>query len=222
MLVLGFDSAGIGASAVVLRDGTVVAARTATQERGQAEILIPMIAEVLTAAGTEAAALDLIGVATGPGSFTGLRIAIAAARGLALAASVPAIGVSRFAAIAARFPASHRQGRALLVAFDTRRDDFFLQLFDAGDGEPRLASGAAATAWLPLMPLLLVGDAAVRLAPALAGRDIVIAEDADLPCAEEVARLAADNFRPEVAIAPPRPLYLRPPDTTMPRSAPRP
>jgi tRNA threonylcarbamoyladenosine biosynthesis protein TsaB len=222
MLVLGFDSAGVGASAAVLRDGAVVAMRAAAPEHSQAEILIPTIAAVLSEAGTDTAALDLIGVATGPGSFTGLRIAIAAARGLALAAGVPAIGVSRFAAVAARFPAARRDGRALLVALETRREDFFLQLFAGDAPEPRLSTGEAASAWLPPMRLLLAGDAAARLAPALAGHDVAIADDADRPCAEQVARLAAAEFRPGVAVPPPRPLYLRPPDTTMPRAAVRP
>jgi tRNA threonylcarbamoyladenosine biosynthesis protein TsaB len=220
MWVLGFDSAGAGASAAILRDGAVVAARAVGQARGQAEILMPMIADLFDAARIDAAALDLIGVTVGPGSFTGLRIAIAAARGLALATGVPARGVSNFAATAARLPPPARGGRALLVALDTRRDDFYLQLFAAdGAGEPRLSTGEAAAAWLPRVPLLLAGDAAGRLAPALAGRDFVVAEDITQVRAEDVARLAAAGFHPGVAIPPPRPLYLRPPDTTVAKTA---
>jgi tRNA threonylcarbamoyladenosine biosynthesis protein TsaB len=219
MLALGFDSAGAGASAAILRDGVVVAARAVRQERGQAEILMPMIAEVLDEVGIAAGALDLIGVAVGPGSFTGLRIAIAAARGLALATGVPALGVSSFAAIAARVPPATRDGRALLVALDTKRDDFYLQLFTAdGPGEPFLATAAAANAWLPPAPLLLAGDAAPRLALALAGREIAVADDVIQARAEDVARLAAAAFHPGIAVAPPRPLYLRPPDITKPRA----
>jgi tRNA threonylcarbamoyladenosine biosynthesis protein TsaB len=220
MLVLGFDSAGAGASAAILRDGAVVAGRVVSQERGQAEILMPMIADLFDAARIEARALDLIGVTVGPGSFTGLRIAIAAARGLALAAGIPALGVSSFAAIAARLPPGARGGRALLVVLDTRRDDFYLQLVTAdGPGEPRLSTGEAAALWLPRVPLLLAGDAAWRLAPALGGRDIAIAENVTQVRAEDVARLAAAAFRPGVAIPPPRPLYLRPPATTVPKTA---
>lgn len=216
MLVLGFDSAGAGASASVLRDGAIVATCAAAMERGQAEILMPMIADTLAEARAEATDLDLIGVATGPGSFTGLRIAIAAARGLALATGVPAIGVSRFAAVAARFPVAHRGGRALLIALDTRRDDFFLQLFDRGPAQPFLADGETAARRLPRTPLMLAGDAARRLTPALSGRNVALAEEPDAPCATEVARLAAAAFRPGVVIPPPRPLYLRAPDTTTP------
>ena len=221
MLVLGFDSAGAGASTAVLRDGTIVATRAAAMERGQAEILMPMIAATLADAGAEATDLDLIGVATGPGSFTGLRISLAAARGLALAADIPSIGISRFAAVAARFPADRRGDRALLVALDTRRDDFFLQLFDRQPEEPFLADAVTAARQTPRIPLLLAGDAALRLAPALAGRDVVLAEEPDIPCAALVATLAAAEFRPGVAMPKPQPLYLRAPDTTLPRGTAR-
>lgn len=215
--ILGFDSAGNGASVAVLRDDAIVAMRADARPHGQAEILMPMIADALADAGIEAASLGAIGVATGPGSFTGLRIAIAAARGLALATGVPAVGITRFAAVAAQFPAQNRSGRALLVALDTRREDFFLQLFAGNDAEPFLADGAEAARLLPTLPLLLAGDAAERLAPFLAGCDIAVADRPDRPLAAEVARLADAAFRPGVEASPPRPLYLRAPDTTAPK-----
>jgi len=220
MFVLGFDSAGAGASVALLRDGAVVATRDTARERGQAEILMPMIAEVLDEGGIAASRLDLIGVSVGPGSFTGLRIAIAAARGLALATGVPAIGVTAFAAIAAQVPMARRDGRALLVALDTRRDDFYLQLFASeASGDPVAIGAAAVAAWTPPVPLLLAGDAAHRLAPALAGRDLAMGTAVRVEGAD-VARLAAAAYRPGLAIAPPQPLYLRPPDTTLPRDNP--
>src|SRR6185312_15624429 len=199
--ILGFDSAGNGASVAVLRDDAIVAMRADARPHGQAEILMPMIADALADAGIEAASL----------------IAIAAARGLALATGVPAVGVTRFAAVAAQFPAQNRSGRALLVALDTRREDFFLQLFAGNDAEPFLADGAEAARLLPTLPLLLAGDAADRLAPFLAGCDIAVADQPDRPLAVEVARLADAAFRPGVAASPPRPLYLRAPDTTAPK-----
>src|SRR6185312_1215681 len=141
---------------------------------------------------------------------------IAAARGLALATGSPAIGITRFDAVAAQFPPERRFGRALLVALDTRRGDFFLQLFRDRADEPFLASGDDAPRALPETPILLAGDAAHRLAPYVAGRDIRVADNPDRPLAADVARLAAVAYRDGVA-TPPRPLYLRAPDTTVPR-----
>src|SRR6185312_670704 len=109
-----------------------------------------------------------------------------------------------------------RFGRALLVALDTRRGDFFLQLFRDRADEPFLASGDDAPRALPETPILLAGDAAHRLAPYVAGRDIRVADNPDRPLAADVARLAAVAYRDGVA-TPPRPLYLRAPDTTVPR-----
>ncbi|HEX7968463.1 MAG TPA: tRNA (adenosine(37)-N6)-threonylcarbamoyltransferase complex dimerization subunit type 1 TsaB, partial [Stellaceae bacterium] len=94
MSVLAFDSAGNGCSAAVLRDGQIAAHRFALMERGQAEALMPMIAAVLEEAAMPVEALDLIAVTVGPGAFTGLRIGLAAAQGLALASGVPALGIT--------------------------------------------------------------------------------------------------------------------------------
>ena len=96
--VLGFDCAGSGCAAAVLAGDRVVARRAEKLERGQAARLMPLIAETLKEAGLVPADLDLIAVTTGPGGFTGIRIGLAAARGLALAAGIPAVGVSNFAA----------------------------------------------------------------------------------------------------------------------------
>jgi len=228
MLVLGFDSAGAGLSVALWRDGRTLAAREAAMERGQAEALLPMIETVMAEAGEEIAALDLIGVTVGPGSFTGLRIGIAAARGLSVAAGIPAIGITSFSAVAAQFPASQRPGRDLLVAIDTKRDDFYLQIFGADNiplSEGILLAAKAVPASLPVAPLLVAGDAAARLVELLAERDergsvaekLLLAPGSGLARAADIARLTADSWRSGVAVMPPRPYYLRAPDTTLPR-----
>lgn len=221
MRLLAFDCAGRGCAVAVLCDGRVAARRSEPMERGQAAALLPMIAAVLAEAAVPAASLDLIAVTTGPGGFTGLRIGIAAARGLALATGRPAVGVSSFAAIAAAVPAPPRVGRSLVVALDSKRDEIFLQAF-ASDGSPQGAAAqrtpAAAGALLPPGPLLLAGDAALRLAAGLGGRATVAADTA-VPDPADIARLAAAAWRAGTAL-PPRPVYLRPPDTTRPRQAP--
>ena len=221
LTVLGIDSAGPGASAAIVRGSHVLATRRRRAERGQAEILMPMIAETLAAAGLEIATLDAIAVAVGPGSFTGLRIAIAAARGLAVASGVPAVGISSFAAIAAQVPPGDSEA-ALLVALDTRRDDFYLQLFDPAHraiGQAALLPGTAVASWLPHRRIRLTGDAAARLAPFLAGREAALVPGVDQVRAEDVARLAGEILATGQSPPPPRPVYLRAPDTTAPRPA---
>jgi tRNA threonylcarbamoyladenosine biosynthesis protein TsaB len=218
--ILAFDSAGPGCSAAVWRDGDILSRRSAAMERGQAEHLVPMIATVLEEAGIRATGLDLIAVTTGPGAFTGLRIALATARGLALASDVPVMGVTSFAAVAAQVPLAERQGRRLIVALESKRAEFYLQAFGKNgqaEGEGGLVAPADCDRWLPDEPLLLAGDAAERLAAALPKRAMARASSPGIPDAAVIARLAAAAWRPGTRPPPPRPLYLRPPDTTQPR-----
>jgi tRNA threonylcarbamoyladenosine biosynthesis protein TsaB len=218
--VLAFDTAGNGCSAAVLRDGKIVAHRFAAMARGQSEQLLPMIDTVLGEAGLAMTALDLIAVTVGPGAFTGLRIGIAAARGLALASGVPVLGITSFAAVAAQVPRRACADRTLVVALDSRRAELYLQAFDSeggplGDGA--LVAPAHLARWAPVGPLLLAGDAAPTLAAALAARHPEIASGSGIADAADIARLAAAAWRPDLGAPPPRPLYLRAPDTTAPR-----
>jgi tRNA threonylcarbamoyladenosine biosynthesis protein TsaB len=220
--VLAFDTAGNGCSAAVLHEGRLAARRFAAMARGQAEQLLPMIEAVLGEAAVPIAALDLIAVTVGPGAFTGLRIGIAAARGLALASGVPALGITSFAAVAAQVPPEARAGRTLVVALDSRRAELYLQAFGhdgAPLGEGALVAPANLARWVPAGPLLLAGDAAPALAAALAPRKPDLAPGPGIADAADVARLAAAAWRPGLHPQAPRPLYLRAPDTTAPRHA---
>ncbi|PWC89114.1 peptidase [Azospirillum sp. TSH100] len=238
MKVLGLDTATSGCSAA-LWDGTagqdagrdanwekgarVTVRRSPPMARGQAEVLVPLAQEVLAEAGAGFADLDRIAVTVGPGAFTGLRIALAAARGIAVAQDLPVIGITSFDAIAHGVPEAERDGRFLLVAVDSRRTEPFLQLYDAdlvSVGEPAMPDPAAIPGWLdglyPSGPLLVAGDAAAALVPLLSGRaDLAVASGDGLPDAAVVAALGA--VRP--AGLPAEPLYLRPPDVTLPKSA---
>jgi tRNA threonylcarbamoyladenosine biosynthesis protein TsaB len=220
--VLAFDTAGNGCSVAVLREGRLAAHRFAAMARGQAEQLLPMIEAALGEAAVAIEALDLIAVTVGPGAFTGLRIGIAAARGLALASGVPALGITSFAAVAAQVPLEARGARRLVVALDSRRAELYLQAFGPDGvalGEGALVAPADLARWVPAGPLLLAGDAAPALAAALAPRTPDLAPGPGIADAADVARLAAAEWRPGLRPAPPRPLYLRAPDTTAPRHA---
>ncbi len=223
MKILAFDSAGNSCSAAVFDEDRIAAHRFAALERGQAETLMPMIAAVLADSGFDLAALDLIAVATGPGGFTGLRIALAAARGLALASGLPLLGVTCFDAVAASVPGALRE-RCLVVALESKRAELFLQSFAPAPRPPALVAARDWAAWLPSGPLVLAGDGARRLAAGLpaermAAGDIVFAPGSGLPDAADVARLAAQSWRKGERPPPPLPLYLRAPDTTAPSAA---
>ena len=131
MKILALETTGSACSVALWRDGGVVARRFEAMTRGHAERLVPMIGEVLAEAGVTAEAVDRLAVTVGPGAFTGLRVGLATARGLALATGRPLVGVTTFEAIAHALPLESRRGRSLLVAVDSRRTELFLRLFDA-------------------------------------------------------------------------------------------
>lgn len=221
MKVLGFDCAGRGCAASVLDGDRVLAARALDMERGQSERLVPLIAAVLADANLAPADLDLIAVTTGPGGFTGIRIGLACARGLALATGKPAVGVTNFEAAAAAVPPEARDGRSLVAVIELKRAEFYLQVFSPSgpaQGDGALVAKDALAAFLPRGALLLAGDAAARLAPLLRRHDVALAPGTSRADAGRVALLGRARFKAEGA-APLRPLYLRAPDTTKPRVA---
>jgi tRNA threonylcarbamoyladenosine biosynthesis protein TsaB len=186
---------------------------------GQAEALLPLIDATMREAGLTVAALDLVAVSTGPGSFTGIRVGLAAARGIALAAALPLIGVTSFEAAAAA-PDLARSGRALLVALESRRADLYVQFFDLACrplGEPAAvlpeALAALSAALVGDQPLALAGDAAARAAAALPGWRAVVVEST-APAALGVLRASLRQWRCGERAGSVRPLYLRPPDAT--------
>ena len=101
MIVLAIDTACSACSAALARDGVVVAARSEAMARGHAEALMPMVQAVMAEARIAWADLELVAVTNGPGSFTGLRTGLAAARGIALAQGIPVAGVTTLEAVAA-------------------------------------------------------------------------------------------------------------------------
>ncbi len=219
--VLGIDTSAAACSAALWRDGAVIAREHAAMVRGHAEALMPMIERVMRGAGYES--LDAIAVTAGPGAFTGLRIGLAAARGIALAAGIPAIGVSAFAAVADAVPNAAFAGRALAVAIDTKRGDVYLQAFDEARrplGLGRVAGADEIAALLPQGPLLVAGDGAALVAEALVGdpRDVSWEGDRAPPDAAAVAALGAallqDARRAGTPLPPAEPLYLRAPEAT--------
>lgn len=213
MKVLAFDCSGASCSAAVLIEDRPASQRFLAMERGHAETLLPMIERVLREAALTPAALDLLAVTIGPGSFTGLRIGLAAARGLALACRLPAIGVTSFDAVKVEDPAA----RPLFIALESKRAELFLQRRDRADSRlPALVPPKGWVAILPPGPCFLAGDGAARLAAALGRADVVVLPGSGRPDAVALARLGAARWQAGDR-TPLAPLYLRAPDTTTPR-----
>src|SRR5262252_4449145 len=144
MRVLAIDTALEACSAAVLDTARteIVAAESRVMARGHAEALIPMIARVMAASRIEFNELDRIAVTIGPGSFTGVRVGIAAARGIALAAGKPAIGLTTLAAFTAPHVAAGFAGTVVPV-IDARHGHVYMQVFGPGGRAaiaPRLAT----------------------------------------------------------------------------------
>ena len=215
MRVLAFDTALAACSAALFDGDRPLAQQEAAMPRGQAERLMPMIEAVRDAAGVALAEVDLICVTVGPGTFTGVRIGIAAARGLALATGASVLGLTTCEAIAANVASF---GAApILVAMDARRDEVYAQAFGPGPaalGPPVLRSRDDIADIAPPAGGLIVGSAARQVLPLLPAARL--ADASMLPSAARFGRFAAGRFadaRPGAELAP---LYLRAPDARLP------
>ncbi len=130
LLILAFDTSVAHVAAALLSGDTVLVKKTEAMAKGQAERLFPLLEEVLAEGGVTWSDLTAIGVGIGPGNFTGIRISVSAARGLALSLNIPAVGVSSFEAQAIDAP------RPILSLVDARRDQVFVQELTHGDTMP--------------------------------------------------------------------------------------
>jgi len=189
-VILAFDTSAAHCAAALLCGDTIVAQKHEDMAKGQAERLFPLLEEVLAEANVAWSDLSAIGVGVGPGNFTGIRISVSAARGLALSLGIPAIGVSSLEAQA------HNLTRPIWSLIDARRDHVYAQQFaEDGNTAPSLITSIEAGA--------LAGD---RIDP-----------DAASPPALAIARIASERLRAGNVSDRPAPLYIRSADAAPPR-----
>lgn len=198
--ILAFDTSAAQCAAALLC-GDRVWLKIEAMDKGQAERLLPLLAELLAEAGLAWRDLAAIAVGTGPGNFTGVRISVAAARGLALGLGIPAIGVTRLEALAHGLP------RPLTVIEDARRGEVYVQSFtDAGAGPARIAAPGD----LGVVEVMQTGSGCEG-----SGCEGVAAA---MPLVQAMAQIAAgrrDSVQPR-----PAPFYLRGADAAPPSDPP--
>lgn len=205
MILLALDTAGADCAAALYDSAgdRLLSSVVETIGKGHAERLMAVTDAALDQAGLALEAVERIAVTVGPGSFTGIRVGVAAARGFALALGVEAVGVSTLAVVAAEARAAH-PGRPVMAALDARRGEVYAQLFSAGGG----AESA---------PLLLSLGEAARLAresgAAVAGsaRPLLV-ENAGTGGQDRFSPLFIARLGAGDGVLPPSPLYLRGPD----------
>jgi tRNA threonylcarbamoyladenosine biosynthesis protein TsaB len=214
MRVLAIDTALEACSAAILdtEQATMAASETQIMTRGHAEALMPLIDAVVSQSGLRFSDLDRIAVTTGPGSFTGLRVGIAAARGIGLAADKPVVGLTTLAVLAApHVTADERVPVAAVI--DARHAHVYLLLLGVGGRTlipPRIVELREAVRATTAASARLVGSGARMVADAWPNHETPpLIDERRAPDIDWVARLGAAA---DEAQAQPKPFYLRAPD----------
>ncbi len=227
MKILAIDTA-LNACSVALMDGrTEVAFSHEIRSRGHAEKLLPIIRDLMRANDLEFTDLQAIGVTVGPGTFTGLRIGLAAARAISLTAALPCIGVTTLECLAASVTASEADGRNILPLIDARRQEIYHQTFRYDDrdtelpspiSDPKASNINELALKISSAPIVIFGSGA-ELITRLNDRNfenITILEKDPDPDARIIAKVALKKLQDDDFSSPPAPLYLRAPDAKLP------
>lgn len=213
--ILALDTSLGAVSACLMRasDPAPVASETLPMQRGHAEALVPLLDRLMAQVEGGFEALSRVAVTVGPGSFTGIRVGVAAARALGLARRIPVIGISTLAALAAPAISANTQSR-LIAAIDAKHGCVYAQGF-ASDGstvlEARHAPVADVLSAMGPGPLQLLGPGAPMLAIEAWSHGIE-AEAGTPALSADIAFVARLGLLADPDQAPPKPFYLKPPD----------
>jgi tRNA threonylcarbamoyl adenosine modification protein YeaZ len=220
MNLLAIDTACGLASAALIKGDALLGAKHSTQISKQAEELMPLIDSLLATHALSYAALNHMAVSIGPGSFTGVRIGLAAAQGIALARNIPLCGITTLEATALRFVRGQKPSQRFLVALNAQRGQAFVQAFDINNEWPKAAGDAALVALEEVTShaksnnaSIITGTCEGLLTP-LKGQTITGAVEYS---AEEIVALAGRAIAQKRTIAA-VPFYIREPDAKLPKA----
>ena len=213
MRILAFDTTTSACSVAIWLDGKTIGSYHVTMVHGQSEALLPAIEQAMTDAGTSYDDLDRIAVTVGPGSFTGVRVGLATARGIGVATGLPIIGVLTTEVIATETLGT--SNTPVAMAIDARRAEVYLHCFDPqgnAQTEPECLLPEVAAEAIGAGTWVLAGDGAERVIPYCGPS--VSQGTPDVANAAVLARIAAVRPIPD---SPPNPVYVRPPDAIAPK-----
>ncbi|MBD9444645.1 MULTISPECIES: tRNA (adenosine(37)-N6)-threonylcarbamoyltransferase complex dimerization subunit type 1 TsaB [unclassified Rhizobium] len=207
MIILALDTAGVDCAAALYDSGrnTMLGEASDMIGKGHAEHLMGIVDRAMDKAGLALSAVDRIAVTIGPGSFTGIRVGVAAARGFALSLGVPAVGITTLA-VMAEAQRQKTPGRPVLTAMDAKRNEIYLQAFNA-DGEPLDEARAVTVEEAQTVAAAFDGEITGSATPLL--KPDATGDHANHFPISLVARLGADA---DPSAGKPKPLYLRGPD----------
>lgn len=216
MYVLSLDTAMSGCTVGLLNTETGEASSSVElMVRGHAERLVPLIQEALTKAHLDFPDMGIIATTTGPGAFTGLRIGLSTARALGLALNIPVVGVTTLSALASSYFAENKISQNLLVLIETKRTDFYGQLFSSeGDtlSEPFALPADIISEIYLQQPVRLIGDANDRFTSLVAAEKKMLVTPVagfEIPDPVFVARIGYALYESGDMVSAPEPLYLR-------------
>jgi len=226
MKILALDTALNACSVAIIEGENIRAFSHEERSRGHAETLLPLIQTLMEEAQFSFKDLDLIAVSVGPGTFTGLRIGLAAARGLSLASSTPCIGVTTLEALAASVKPEKAKGRPIVATADARRKEIYTQsfayqekdVFPSPIGAAEAVPIEKADRAVPKRPFVILGNGAQLLMRAgkIQSETCEILELDSNPDARLIAAIASRRGLPPKGSPSPAPLYLRKPDAKLP------
>lgn len=214
MYTLAFDTTAAGCSVILLKDGIRQASFAESMAFGQAEVLIPAIKNILEEQNLQVKDLGLIVVCVGPGSFTGVRAGISAARAFGIAdEKLKVTGVTAFEAYAHDLqPDEIADINAVII--ETKRDDFYYQLFDRHLKKITEPSAGTADDIIPLLrdvKVTLIGDGVERFLYKPSGLSLHVIRMEKCPPIRELALVGIQKYQDKINDFP-KPLYLRAPD----------